>query len=78
MNRFPVLIAIAVAVSAMPLLAQSSGAPKPKRINRAIELLESGQPSTIPAAAAVMRKARRWPPRKPTTSTTRWSTARST
>jgi 4-hydroxy-2-oxoheptanedioate aldolase len=43
MKQFPVTIAVAVSLSSV-LLAQSSGAPKPKRINRAIELLEAGQP----------------------------------
>jgi 4-hydroxy-2-oxoheptanedioate aldolase len=33
-----------IAILTLPLLAQHTGAPKPKRINRAIELLESGQP----------------------------------
>jgi 4-hydroxy-2-oxoheptanedioate aldolase len=35
---------VSVALAAMPLLAQSTGSAKPKRINRAIELLEAGQP----------------------------------
>jgi 4-hydroxy-2-oxoheptanedioate aldolase len=38
------LIATAIVVAMMPALAQSQSAPKPKRINRAIELLEQGQP----------------------------------
>jgi 4-hydroxy-2-oxoheptanedioate aldolase len=42
--RCLVFVATALAASASTLLAQSSGTPKPKRINRAIELLESGQP----------------------------------
>jgi 4-hydroxy-2-oxoheptanedioate aldolase len=40
-NRTPILVMTAVAF-ALPLLAQTDA--KPKRINRAIELLESGQP----------------------------------
>jgi 4-hydroxy-2-oxoheptanedioate aldolase len=39
-----VVLSVVVALSASPLLAQNAGGTKPKRINRAIELLESGQP----------------------------------
>jgi 4-hydroxy-2-oxoheptanedioate aldolase len=40
-KRFAVLVSVGVLWGATPLLAQT---PKPKRINRAIELLEQGQP----------------------------------
>src|SRR5687767_9750475 len=35
---------IAAALLSLPLAAQNETAPKPKRINRAIEMLEQGQP----------------------------------
>jgi 4-hydroxy-2-oxoheptanedioate aldolase len=44
MMRLRVLLVLTPLVAAMPLLAQNTSAPKPKRINRAIELLEAGQP----------------------------------
>jgi 4-hydroxy-2-oxoheptanedioate aldolase len=44
MTKKSLLAALVTALLGYPLLAQSSAAPKPKRINRAIELLEQGQP----------------------------------
>src|SRR5215211_6071244 len=44
MKPLPLLLTIMITLSAPLILAQNEGAPKPKRINRAIELLEAGQP----------------------------------
>lgn len=44
MTRLPLFLTIALAAHAIPSPAQNSQVNKPKRINRAIELLESGQP----------------------------------
>jgi len=44
MNISSAFLIIVVVQATIPLMAQSAQTPKPKRINRAIELLESGQP----------------------------------
>jgi 4-hydroxy-2-oxoheptanedioate aldolase len=44
MKRSPLLLLIAIAIGAASLEAQTTSDPKPRRINRAIELLEQGQP----------------------------------
>ncbi|MGH9720275.1 MAG: hypothetical protein ACRD8O_08685, partial [Bryobacteraceae bacterium] len=44
MKRFLLLTSTVVLVAAVPAAAQNADAPKPKRINKAIELLEQGQP----------------------------------
>ena len=42
--KFPLLLLFALIVAASPVAAQATGSPKPARINKAIELLEQGQP----------------------------------
>src|SRR5215471_12476956 len=44
MTRTRLLLALVTAVAAVASVASNAQAPKPKHINRAIELLEAGQP----------------------------------
>ena len=72
------LLALTGAVLAAASLGAQSAVGKPKRINKAIELLEQGQPIYYTHGMAASRRERNWPRPTPTTSTTRWSTAPST
>jgi len=53
-------------------------ADRPKRINRAIELLEQGQPIDYTHGHGGFEEGKNMAQTWATTSTTRWSTARST
>src|SRR6266545_1067837 len=44
MRRFMMIASVIALLTALPVAAQNADEPKPKRINKAIELLEQGQP----------------------------------
>ena len=81
MTRFQTsFVLVAAAAAVVSLGAQ---APKPKHVNRAIELLEAGQPiyytgSHSGTEGHVRSRASRTRRRGPTTSATTWSTRRTT
>jgi hypothetical protein len=72
MNALLILLAIA------SVQVLGGRGPQAKRVNKAIELLEQGQPVYYTRAATATRKARSSPAPGRTTSTTSSSTALST
>ena len=81
MIRMPSSVAVA-AFAAAVVTSVGAQTPKPKHINRAIELLEAGQPvyytGSHSGTDGTFEPGRRTRKPTPTTSATTWSTRRTT